>query len=81
MKRTICLAVLTLAGVFATMATNQARQERASLTAHTIADNLFMLANAPSVQRTLIRPNQQVIGLVDIAKPDDTLANYHGIGW
>ncbi len=50
MRRSICLAVLTFAAIFATIATNQARQERASLTTHTIADNLFMPANAPSVQ-------------------------------
>ena len=50
MRRSICLGVLTLAGVFATIAVNEARQDRAALAAHTIADNLFMLANAPSVQ-------------------------------
>ena len=50
MRRSICLGVLTLAGVFATLAVNEARQDRAALVAHTIADNLFMLANAPSVQ-------------------------------
>lgn len=50
MKRTICLVALTLAGILATIATNEARQDRASLTTHTITDNLFMLANAASVQ-------------------------------
>ena len=50
MRRSICLGVLTFAGVFATIAVNEARQDRAALATRTIADNLFMLANAPSVQ-------------------------------
>ena len=47
MRRSICLGVLTFAGVFATIAVNEARQDRAALATRTIADNLFMLANAP----------------------------------
>ena len=50
MRRCICLGILTIVGVFATMTTYEARQERASLTAYEIADNLYMLANASSVQ-------------------------------
>ena len=50
MRRSICLGILTIVGVVATMTTHEARQERASLTAHNIADNLYMLANAASVQ-------------------------------
>jgi cyclase len=50
MKRSLCLAVLTLIGVGATVSTYEARQPRASLTVHDVADNLYMLANAASVQ-------------------------------
>jgi glyoxylase-like metal-dependent hydrolase (beta-lactamase superfamily II) len=50
MKRSIYLAGLTALGLVATMATFEARQDRASLTVHEIADNLYMLANAPSVE-------------------------------
>ncbi|MEE2966067.1 MAG: MBL fold metallo-hydrolase [Acidobacteriota bacterium] len=50
MKRSIYLAGLTALGLIATMVTFEARQDRASLTVHEIADNLYMLANAPSVE-------------------------------
>ena len=50
MRRSICLGILTLVGVCGAMTTYEARQERASLTAYGIADNLYMLANASSVR-------------------------------
>jgi len=49
MSRSICLGVLTIVGVFATMTTYEARQERASLAVQDVADNLYLLSNAPSV--------------------------------
>ena len=50
MRRSIGLGMVTIVGVFATMTTYEARQARASLTVYEIADNLYMLANASSVQ-------------------------------
>jgi cyclase len=50
MKRSIYLGILTLVGVVTMAATFEARQERASLMVHDIADNLFMLANASGVE-------------------------------
>ncbi len=50
MKRVICLGILTLAGVFAMAAANEARQPRATLVLHEVADNLYMLANDPAEQ-------------------------------
>ena len=50
MKRVVCLGIFTLVGVFAIVAANEARQDRANLTLHRIADNLYMLANDPAVQ-------------------------------
>ena len=50
MRRSICLGMVTIVGVVASMTTYEARQERASLTAYDIADNLYMLANALSVR-------------------------------
>ena len=47
MKRTFCLGVLTLVGVIVTVASHDARQGRARLALHEIADNLYMLGNAP----------------------------------
>jgi cyclase len=50
MRRSVCLGVLTLAGVLLTVATYEARQERAALEVQQITDNLYVLANASSVQ-------------------------------
>ena len=50
MKRVVCLGIFTLVGVFAIVVANEARQDRANLTLHRIADNLYMLANDPAVQ-------------------------------
>ena len=50
MGRSIWLGALTIIGVFATITAYEARQQRANLTAHNIAANLYMLANASSVR-------------------------------
>jgi glyoxylase-like metal-dependent hydrolase (beta-lactamase superfamily II) len=50
MRRSLSLGILTLTGVLLTAATYEARQERAALEVQTITDNLYMLANASSVQ-------------------------------
>ena len=50
MKRSMCLGLVTLFGLSATVATYEVRQERASLIVRDVGTNLYMLANAPSVQ-------------------------------
>ena len=50
MKRVVCLAVCTLVGLLATMTSYEARQARASLIVHEVAENLYMLANDPAEQ-------------------------------
>ena len=50
MKRSLCLGLITLFGLSATVATYAVRQERASLIVRDVGTNLYMLANAPSVQ-------------------------------
>ena len=50
MRRSICLGIMTVVAVLATMTTYEARQARASLMVHDVADNLYMLGNAASVQ-------------------------------
>ena len=52
MRRILCLGTITCIGVFATVAINQARQPRANLIVHEVAENLFMLANDPAEQGT-----------------------------
>ena len=50
MKRIMCLGVVTLFGLSATVVTYEVRQERASLVVQDVGTNLYMLGNAPSVQ-------------------------------
>jgi glyoxylase-like metal-dependent hydrolase (beta-lactamase superfamily II) len=50
MRRSLCLGILTLTGVLLTVATYEARQERAALEVQQVTDNLYVLANASSVQ-------------------------------
>jgi glyoxylase-like metal-dependent hydrolase (beta-lactamase superfamily II) len=50
MKRILSLGAITLVGVFATVATYEARQPRANLIVHDVAENLYMLANDPAEQ-------------------------------
>ena len=71
LRRSICLGVVAIVWIFATMTTYEARQERASVTVHDIADNLYMLANAPSVSgmggggNTVIFVTDNGVALVD----------------
>ena len=50
MKRIMCLGVVTLFGLSATVVTYEVRQERASLVVQDVGTNLYMLGNAPSVK-------------------------------
>ncbi len=50
MRRSACLGILTLTGVLVTAATHEAQQERVDLEVQQITDNLYMLANASTVQ-------------------------------
>ena len=50
MKRFTTLGILALAGVLLTVATYEAQEDRAPLEVQPVADNLYMLANASSVQ-------------------------------
>ena len=50
MNRSVCLGVLTLTGVLLTAAAHEARQERVALEVQPVADNLYVLANASTVQ-------------------------------
>ena len=49
MKRSICLSVLMIIGGLVTAATYEAQEERANLAVHDLGNNLYMLANGPSV--------------------------------
>ena len=50
MRRFTTLVILALAGVLLTAATYEAQEERVPLEVQDVADNLYMLANASSVQ-------------------------------
>ena len=50
MRRTTCLAVLTVAGVAAAVAANEARQERFGIRQLQLADNLYVLTSDPAEQ-------------------------------
>ena len=50
MKRMVCLGMVTLAGVVAMGAANEARQARETLFLQEVADNLYMLGNDPAGQ-------------------------------
>jgi cyclase len=50
MRRSICLGIIAVVGMFVTMTTYEGRQERTSLAVHDLGNNLYMLANAPGVQ-------------------------------
>ena len=47
MKRLVCLGVMILTGLFAIVATNEARQPRSPLHLQEVATNLYMLGNEP----------------------------------
>ena len=50
MKRTLCLATLTLAGVLLTVVANEARQDRFGIRPLELAENLYMLTSDPAEQ-------------------------------
>ena len=50
MTRTKYLAIVTVLGVVLTVTNYEARQERSDLALHEVGTNLYMLANAPSVE-------------------------------
>ena len=49
MRRSVCMATLALVGTLLTVSTHEARQQRAALELHDVAENLYMLSNASSV--------------------------------
>ena len=50
MGRCCYMSILTVVGIGLMAATNEARQNRASLTLHEVGEQLYMLANDPAVQ-------------------------------
>ncbi len=50
MKRTACLVTLTVVGLLLAATSYEAQPERAELAVQNVADNLYMLSNAASVQ-------------------------------
>ena len=78
MRRSTCLGVLTLAGVFLTVATYEARQERVDLEVQEITDNLYMLANASSVQGMGGGGNTAIFVATDGVTLVDTKINGYG---
>ena len=50
MKRTLCLATLTLVGILVTVVANEARQDRFGIRPLELTDNLYMLTSDPSEQ-------------------------------
>ena len=49
MRRSSCLVTLAIVGTVLAVATQEARQERVALELHDVAENLYMLSNASSV--------------------------------
>ena len=50
MRRSLFMATLASVGMVLIVATNQARQQRAALELHDVAENLYMLSNSSSVE-------------------------------
>ena len=78
MKRSVCLGILTLAGVLLTAATYEARQERVDLEVQTLTDNLYMLANASTVQGMGGGGNTAIWVMADGVALVDTKINGYG---
>ena len=80
MRRSACLGILTLAGVLATAATYEARQqeERADLEVQPVAENLYMLANASTVQGMGGGGNTAIFVMADGVALVDTKINGYG---
>ena len=49
MRRSVCMATLAIVGTALAVAAQEARQQRAALELHDVAENLYMLSNASSV--------------------------------
>ena len=78
MRRSVCLGVLTLVGVLLTAATYEARQERVDLEVQVITDNLYMLANASTVQGMGGGGNTAIWVMADGVALVDTKINGYG---
>ena len=78
MKRSVCLGVLTLTGVLLTAATYEARQERVDLEVQSITDNLYVLANASTVQGMGGGGNTAIWVMADGVALVDTKINGYG---
>ena len=79
MRRSACLGILTLAGVLATAATYEARQQdRVDLEVQSVADNLYMLANASTVQGMGGGGNTAIFVMADGVALVDTKINGYG---
>ena len=78
MRRSLSLGILTLTGVLLTAATYEARQERVDLEVQTITDNLYMLANASSVQGMGGGGNTAIWVMADGVALVDTKINGYG---
>ena len=49
MRRSFCMAILAVVGILLTASTHEAHQQRAALELHDVAENLYMLSNASTV--------------------------------
>ena len=78
MRRSRYLAMLTVVGVVLTAATYQAQQERAALEVQEITDNLYVLANASSVQGMGGGGNTAIFITTDGVALVDTKINGYG---
>ena len=78
MRRSLSLGILTLTGVLLTAATYEARQERVDLEVQTITGNLYMLANASSVQGMGGGGNTAIWVMADGVALVDTKINGYG---
>ena len=78
MRRSVCLGVLTVVGVLLTAATYEARQGRVDLEVRTITDNLYMLANASTVQGMGGGGNTAIWVMADGVALVDTKINGYG---
>ena len=78
MRRSRYLAMLTIIGVVLTGATYQAQQERAALEVQEITDNLYVLANASSVQGMGGGGNTAIFIATDGVALVDTKINGYG---
>ncbi|MCY4122703.1 MAG: hypothetical protein OXG72_17480, partial [Acidobacteria bacterium] len=78
MRRSACLGILTLTGILLTAASYEARQERVDLEVQTITDNLYMLANASTVQGMGGGGNTAIWVMADGVALVDTKINGYG---